>query len=80
MLKQFFQLVIGSITSVPGEIMFIILGITVLFSILIKTISSGRRGSALSSQCTTIGLRAFGAWWHVQAVRENLKYYFENRT
>ena len=79
MLKQSFQLVIGSIISIPGELMFIILSLSVLFSIIIKKVSSGQRGLALSNHFTTGALKLLSVWWSVQVVKENLKYKLENR-
>ena len=79
MLKQWLGLVLGTTISLPGEIIFMILSVIVLFSIIIKKISSGQKGLVLSNLFTTGALELFSVWWSVRAARENLKYKLENR-
>lgn len=71
---------IGGITSVPVEVLFVMLVLFVPFTIMITKVSSRLGKLAVSKHFTIILLKLIGLYWSAQTVRENIKSEYEKRT
>ena len=71
---------VGIVISVPVEILFVVLSLSVLFSIIMMKVSSVSRGLIDYKPFITILLKVISVYWSAQVVAENIKSYYEKRT
>ena len=70
---RFLAFVGGGIVSIPGEIIFLTVASIGIFTIMINHGGLGSVKSLIYNLSNTALLYAFGIWWRVQTVKDDIR-------